>query len=130
MPVHTAGGVGRRIAYYRSVMRPKLTQQQLADVACVALGTIRKIERGERGVTDATLEAIADALGVDPGRLRTDRGAVHTRVHDALPALSSAIATYDVPEDRADPHRGQERGRRREGAYRAGPGRVHAHAAR
>ncbi|MEV0305252.1 helix-turn-helix domain-containing protein [Streptomyces prasinus] len=99
MPAHTDGGVGRRIAYYRSVTRPKLTQQQLADAACVALGTIRKIERGERGVTDATLEAIADALGIDPGRLRTDRGAAHTRVHDALPALSAAIATYDVPED-------------------------------
>ncbi|MFI8093821.1 helix-turn-helix domain-containing protein [Streptomyces sp. NPDC086080] len=99
MPAHTDGGVGRRIAYYRSVMRPKLTQQQLADAACVALGTIRKIERGERGVTDATLEVIADALGVDPGRLRTDRGTAHTRVHDALPALSAAIATYDVPED-------------------------------
>ncbi|MFD5497025.1 helix-turn-helix domain-containing protein [Streptomyces sp. GDS52] len=99
MPAHADGGVGCRIAYYRSVMRPKLTQQQLADAACVALGTIRKIERGERGVTDATLEAIADALGIDPGRLRTDRGTAHTRVHDALPALSAAIATYDVPED-------------------------------
>ncbi len=99
MPAHTDGGVGRRIAYYRSVMRPKLTQQQLAEAACVALGTIRKIERGERGATDATLEAIADALGIDPSRLRTDRGAASTRVHDALPALSAAIATYDVPED-------------------------------
>ncbi|MFC5239179.1 helix-turn-helix transcriptional regulator [Streptomyces atrovirens] len=76
-----------------------MTQQQLADAACVALGTIRKIERGERGVTDATLEAIADALGVDPGRLRTERGTVNTRVHDALPALSVAITTYDAPED-------------------------------
>lgn len=99
MPAFADGGAGRRIAYYRSVMRPKMTQQQLADTACVALGTIRKIERGERGVTDATLQAIADALGVDPGRLRTDRSAVNTRVHDALPALSAAIATYDVPED-------------------------------
>lgn len=99
MPAFTDGGVGRRIAYYRSVVRPKMTQQQLAERACVALGTIRKIERGERGVTDATLEAIADALGVDPSRLRTDRGAVQTRVHDALPALSAAIATYDVPDD-------------------------------
>ncbi len=61
-----------------------------------ALGTVRKIERG---VTDATLEAIAHALGVDPGRLCTDRGAVNTRVPDALPALSAAIATYDAPED-------------------------------
>ncbi|MET9354472.1 helix-turn-helix transcriptional regulator [Streptomyces sp. NPDC006617] len=99
MPVHTDNEVGRRIAYYRSVVRPKMTQQQLADAACVALGTVRKIERGERGVTDATLEAIADALGVDPARLRTDRGAAHTQVHTALPALSAAIATYDLPDD-------------------------------
>jgi transcriptional regulator with XRE-family HTH domain len=93
------GGVGRRIAYYRSVVRPKMTQEQLADAACVALGTIRKIERGERGVSDATLEAIADALGVDPTRLRSDRGSTHTRVHDALPMLSDAIAAYDGPDD-------------------------------
>ncbi|MGC9441624.1 helix-turn-helix domain-containing protein [Streptomyces sp. WG5] len=99
MPALTDDGVGRRIAYYRSVVRPKMTQQQLADAACVALGTVRKIERGERGVTDATLEAIADALGVDPARLRSDRGAAHTRVRAALPALSAAIATYDLPDD-------------------------------
>ncbi|MEV6513525.1 helix-turn-helix transcriptional regulator [Streptomyces sp. NPDC051642] len=68
MTVFTSDGVGGRIAYYRSVVRPKMTQRQLADAACVALGTIRKIERGERGVTDATLEAIAQALGVDPTR--------------------------------------------------------------
>ena len=100
MPAETNdGGVGRRIAYYRSVVRPKMTQQQLADAACVALGTIRKIERGERGVTDDTLEAIAGALGIDPSRLRTDRGTAQTRVHEALPALSAAIATYDLPEE-------------------------------
>ncbi|MGW2566932.1 helix-turn-helix domain-containing protein [Streptomyces sp. NPDC001537] len=103
MPAHANGGVGKRIAYYRSVMRPKMTQQQLADAACVALGTIRKIERGERGVTDATLEALAAALGVDPSRLRTDRAPAHTRVREALPALSAAIATYDVPD--GDPTR-------------------------
>ncbi|GHD71269.1 hypothetical protein GCM10010317_079780 [Streptomyces mirabilis] len=99
MPVHANGGVGKRIAYYRSVMRPKMTQQQLADAACVALGTIRKIERDERGASDATLEALAAALGIDPSRLRVDRGPVHTRVHEAMPALSAAIATYDVPDD-------------------------------
>lgn len=91
--------VGRRIAYYRSVTRPKMTQQQLADAACVALGTIRKIERGERGVTDETLDAIAAALGVDPSRLVADREHVSSRVRGALPALSAAIAAYDVPED-------------------------------
>ncbi|MET9558727.1 helix-turn-helix domain-containing protein [Streptomyces tauricus] len=93
------GGVGRRIAYYRSVVHPKMTQQRLADTARVALGTIRKIERGERGVSDATLEAVAVALGVDPALLRTDRRAAHTAVHSALPALSAALAAYDIPED-------------------------------
>ncbi|MGW4905446.1 helix-turn-helix domain-containing protein [Streptomyces sp. NPDC004270] len=99
MPALPHGGLGRRIAYYRSVVRPKMTQKQLAEAACVSLGTVRKIERGERGVTDATLVAIADALGVDPGRLRTDRGPVHSTVQEALPALSAAIAAYDVPDD-------------------------------
>ncbi|MBX9393057.1 helix-turn-helix transcriptional regulator [Streptomyces sp. TRM72054] len=99
MPARSEGGVGARIAYYRSVMRPKLTQQQLADAAHVSLGAIRKIERGERGVGDSTLEAIAEALGVDPARLLADRGAAHTRVHEALPALSAALATYDLPDD-------------------------------
>jgi transcriptional regulator with XRE-family HTH domain len=99
MPPRPEGGVGARIAYYRSVMRPKMTQQQLADAACVALGTIRKIERGERGISDSTLEAIADALGIDSTRLRTDRGPVQTRVHEALPSLSAAIVTYDLPDD-------------------------------
>ncbi|MER6233374.1 helix-turn-helix domain-containing protein [Streptomyces sp. NPDC001663] len=94
-----AGGVGRRIAYYRSVVRPRMTQQQLADAACLSLGAIRKIERGERGVSELTLESIAQALGIDPSRLRADRGAAHTRVHDALPRLSAAIAAYDLPED-------------------------------
>ncbi|MER6059856.1 helix-turn-helix transcriptional regulator [Streptomyces sp. NPDC001792] len=99
MPANTDGGVGRRIAYYRSVVRPKMTQAELATAACVALGTIRKIERGERGVTDDTLQAIADALGVDPSHLRHDRGPAHSQARDGLPALSAAIAAYDCPED-------------------------------
>lgn len=99
MPAKPDGGVGRRIAYYRSVVRPKMTQAELATAACVALGTIRKIERGERGVTDDTLQAIADALGVDPSRLRHDRGPAHSQAREGLPALSAAIAAYDCPED-------------------------------
>ncbi|MDQ0990540.1 helix-turn-helix domain-containing protein [Streptomyces sp. V3I7] len=99
MSSRNMGSVGARIAYYRSVLRPKLTQQQLADAAHLSLGAVRKIERGERGVSNATLEAIADALGVDPSRLRADRGPAHTRVREALPALSAAIAAYDLPEE-------------------------------
>ncbi|MFJ8982838.1 helix-turn-helix domain-containing protein [Streptomyces sp. NPDC102282] len=99
MPPNTPGSVGRRIAYYRAAARPRMTQQQLAEAAHVALGTIRKIEQGERGVTDDTLDAIAAALGVDPSRLVADREHVSSRVRDALPALSAAIAAYDVPDD-------------------------------
>ncbi|THA64599.1 XRE family transcriptional regulator [Streptomyces sp. A0958] len=76
-----------------------MTQQQLAYAAGVALGTIRKIERGERGVTDSTLDAIAGALGVDPSRLVANREHVSTRIRDALPAMSAVLATYDMPED-------------------------------
>lgn len=99
MPPSSTGPVGRRIAYYRAAARPRLTQQQLAAAAHVALGTIRKIERGERGVTDDTLDAIAAALGVDPSRLVADREHVSSRIRDALPALSAAIAAYDLPDD-------------------------------
>ncbi|WP_228044918.1 helix-turn-helix domain-containing protein [Streptomyces ferrugineus] len=80
-------------------MRPKLTQERLAAAANVSLGTIRKIERGERGVSESTLEAIAEALGIDPTRLCADREPAQTRVHEALPALSAVIASYDLPED-------------------------------
>ncbi|NEB05352.1 helix-turn-helix transcriptional regulator [Streptomyces sp. SID13726] len=76
-----------------------MTQQQLADAACVALGTIRKIERGERGASSDMLETIADALSVDPTRLLSDRAAPQSRVHAALPALSAVIASYDLPDD-------------------------------
>ncbi|MFJ4472888.1 helix-turn-helix domain-containing protein [Streptomyces sp. NPDC089424] len=99
MPAHGKDGAGARIAYYRSATRPKLTQRQLADAAHVSLGTIRKIERGERVPSDATLDALGRALGVDPSLLLGDRGPTRTRVHEALPSLSAALATYDLPEE-------------------------------
>ncbi|MEV7288442.1 helix-turn-helix transcriptional regulator [Streptomyces sp. NPDC093252] len=95
----SAREVGKRIAYYRSVHRPPLTQRQVADTAGVALGTIRKIERGERGAGVAVMDAIADALGVDPSELLSDRDAARTRVRDALPSLSHSIAAYDLPDN-------------------------------
>ncbi|MER7500421.1 helix-turn-helix transcriptional regulator [Nonomuraea pusilla] len=90
-------GIGRRIAYHRSVAR--LTQQQLADAAAIHVGTLRKIERGVRGVSDSVLEAIAAALGIDPSLLQADREQASTRIQHALPAISAAIAAYDLPED-------------------------------
>lgn len=38
-------------------------------------------------------------LGVDPSRLRHDRGPGHARAREGLPALSAAIAAYDCPDD-------------------------------
>ncbi|MEU4153367.1 helix-turn-helix transcriptional regulator [Streptomyces sp. NPDC026659] len=90
-------GAGQRIAYRRRLAR--MTQQQLADVAGASLGTVRKIERGERNPSEEMLEAFADAMGVDAAVLRYDAEPTRTSVHAALPDLSAAIATYDLPED-------------------------------
>ncbi|MGW1978600.1 helix-turn-helix domain-containing protein [Streptomyces sp. NPDC001889] len=99
VPSYPARELGRRIAYYRSIARPKLTQQHLADRALIHVGTLRKIERGARGVGDAVLAAIAEALGVDPSVLtgRPERG--DELVHAAMPALSAVLATVDMPDD-------------------------------
>ncbi|MEU6058036.1 helix-turn-helix transcriptional regulator [Streptomyces sp. NPDC047097] len=91
--------VGQRVAYFRGIARPRLTQTELAERAGVALGTVRKIERGERrSPSTAVLEALADALGVDVPRLLGEHTVIDP-VRDALPSVSAAIATYDVPDD-------------------------------
>ncbi|GAA2264292.1 hypothetical protein GCM10010149_00210 [Nonomuraea roseoviolacea subsp. roseoviolacea] len=97
MPADPRSGIGRRIAYYRRVAR--LSQEQLAAASNVHLGTIRKIERGVRGVGAGVLEAVADALGIDPSLLLADRARANSRIQQALPVISAAIAAYDVPDD-------------------------------
>ncbi|MEU2360189.1 helix-turn-helix transcriptional regulator [Streptomyces noursei] len=97
MPRIVYRGVGTRIAYERRIA--SRTQEQLAERAGVALGTIRKIERGERGVSDAVLDAIADALDIDPARLLPNRERPDDRVHQAMPGLAAVLAQYDEPED-------------------------------
>ncbi|MFE0193738.1 helix-turn-helix domain-containing protein [Streptomyces sp. NPDC058989] len=97
MPSIVYQGVGPRIAYERRIAC--LTQVDLARAARVALGTIRKIERGERGVSSAVLTAIADALGTDPTRLLPDRERPDDRVHEAMPGLSAVLAAYEAPDE-------------------------------
>ncbi|MBB5777732.1 helix-turn-helix domain-containing protein [Nonomuraea jabiensis] len=97
MPSAPHGGIGKRIAYHRSVAR--LTQQQLADAATIHIGTLRKIERGARGVGDGIVEAIAAALGIAPSLILADRAQASSRIRAAIPALSAAIAAYDLPDD-------------------------------
>ncbi|MFG2119404.1 helix-turn-helix domain-containing protein [Streptomyces sp. NPDC048710] len=97
MPILIYSGVGQRIAYQRRLAH--MTQQQLADASGASLGAVRKIERGERNPSEGMLDAFADAMGVDPARLRYDAEPTRTPVHAALPALSAAIATYDLPDE-------------------------------
>lgn len=97
MPADTASEVGRRIATLRRSRR--MTQAELARAAYVSLATVTAIERGARLPSDTTLEAIADALAADPTRLVSRHHRAEGRVHDAIPALSAAIAAYDIPGD-------------------------------
>lgn len=89
--------VGRRIAATRRARR--LTQDELARAAHISPSMLRKIEQGKRFPSDDTLDAIAAALRVDPSRLVSGRLNVDSRVRDALPVMSSAIAAYDLPGD-------------------------------
>ncbi|MBT2491314.1 helix-turn-helix transcriptional regulator [Streptomyces sp. ISL-96] len=97
MPGDSMREVGHRIATARRAHR--MTQDDLARAAFVSLSMLRKIEQGSRLPSDDTLDAIAAALAMDPSRLLAGHSRTDSRVHDALPALSAAIATYDLPDD-------------------------------
>ncbi|GHH50635.1 helix-turn-helix domain-containing protein [Streptomyces candidus] len=97
MPNITYHGVGPRVAYERRITA--FTQAELADRAGIALGTLRKIERNERGASGAVLDRLANALNIDISRLLPGGERADDRVHQAMPALSSVIATYDMPDD-------------------------------
>lgn len=89
--------VGRRIATARRLAR--MTQSELSAAAAVSYSMVRAIERGARRPSGAVMDAIAAALGVDPSRLLGSHDGSDSRLHAALPALSAAIAAYDVPQD-------------------------------
>lgn len=97
MPSTDPGSVGARIAAARRTRR--LDQEQLAAAAFVSLSTIRKIEQGKRNPSDDVLEAIADALDVDPARLLGTAQRTDSRIHAAIPALRAAVDAYDLPVD-------------------------------
>lgn len=90
-------GVGKRIATARRARN--LTQTELAQAAQVSISMLTKIEQGDRVPSDDTLDAIAAALALDPSRLLTGGGRADGRVRAAMPALSAAIAAYDIPAD-------------------------------
>ncbi|MGW6978563.1 helix-turn-helix domain-containing protein [Streptomyces sp. NPDC054932] len=91
--------IGQRIAARRRARR--MTQADLAREAHVSLPVINGCERGVRSPGPSTLEAIAAALGVDASRLDPAYVGTGRRVHAALPAISAAIAGYELPPDAA-----------------------------
>lgn len=95
MPNPSPREVGRRIATIRRARR--MTQEQLARAAFVSLPTVKAIERGARSPSDDTLDSLAAALSVDPSHIVTGSTRTDSRVHAALPAVSAAIAAYDIP---------------------------------
>lgn len=97
MVADTPHQIGQRIAARRRAAR--LTQAALANASGLSHATIRAIERGVRNPSDASLEALADALGVDASRLTAGYTGTALRVRAALPAISAAIAGYDIPLD-------------------------------
>ncbi|MFJ9798480.1 multiprotein-bridging factor 1 family protein [Streptomyces sp. NPDC101145] len=97
MPSDTRREVGRRIAAARRARR--MTQPELAAAAHLSLSMLRKVEQGSRVPGDGTLGALATALGVDASRLIEDPIRTGGRVRAVLPALSAAIAAYDMSVD-------------------------------
>ncbi|MFD0415914.1 helix-turn-helix domain-containing protein [Streptomyces sp. NPDC127108] len=97
MPADSKREVGRRIAATRHARR--MTQADLARTAYLSLAMIKGIERGVRAPSDDSLESIAAALGVDPGRLATGDAMALSRIHTAIPAIAACIAAYDIPMD-------------------------------
>ncbi|MFD5490757.1 helix-turn-helix domain-containing protein [Streptomyces virginiae] len=76
-----------------------MTQADPARASHVSLPMIKGCERGVRSPGPSTLEAIASALGVDPSRLDPAHVGTGRRVHAALPAISAAIAGYEIALD-------------------------------
>lgn len=95
MPTNTPREVGQRVATVRRAKR--MTQAELARAAFMSLSMLKKIERGDRHPGDDTLDSIAAALGVDPSRIVTGDTRSDSRVHATFPAISAAIACYDIP---------------------------------
>lgn len=96
MPIDP-GSVGARIAAARKARR--LKQTELANLACVALDTIKAIEQGRRNPSDSVLDAIANALDIDQARLLGAAQRSDSRIHAAIPALREVVDAYDLPED-------------------------------
>lgn len=60
---------GARMRQFRKALKPKVTQEALADIAGLDRSYTGKIERGEKNVSLVNIHRIADALKVEPAEL-------------------------------------------------------------
>lgn len=60
---------GARMRHFRTAMKPKVTQEALADIAGLDRSYTGKIERGEKNVSLVNINRIADALKVEAAEL-------------------------------------------------------------
>ncbi|KIQ67071.1 hypothetical protein TR51_06745 [Kitasatospora griseola] len=97
MPAVTAAHLGYRVAAARAAA--KLTRREVYEASGVSVSMIRQVEGGTRVPSNAVLDALARALHTTPEQLADGPGRTDSRVHQAIPALQTAIATYDLPED-------------------------------
>lgn len=68
--VKTRTGQARRPHFIREWRKHReMTQAELADAIGVATSSISQLERGDQGYSQATLEALAEALGCSPADL-------------------------------------------------------------
>ncbi|MGW1951275.1 helix-turn-helix domain-containing protein [Streptomyces sp. NPDC001920] len=95
MPASSTRDVGKSIATIRHARR--LTQADLARAAFLSLSAVKAIERGARNPSDEAIDSIAAALAVDPSHIVNGNARTDSRVHAAIPSISSAIAAYDIP---------------------------------
>jgi transcriptional regulator with XRE-family HTH domain len=60
---------GARMRHFRKAMKPKVTQEALADIAGLDRSYTGKIERGKKNVSLVNINRIADALKVEAAEL-------------------------------------------------------------
>ncbi|MBB5159098.1 helix-turn-helix domain-containing protein [Saccharopolyspora phatthalungensis] len=99
---HEDKALGRRLREVRAWRQ--LSLKETADLAGISFGYLGRIERGEQPVTSrATLEALANALRIDPGELTGTPYApcdpVGSDAHAALREVEKALSSLDLGVD-------------------------------
>ncbi|MFJ4683778.1 helix-turn-helix domain-containing protein [Streptomyces sp. NPDC091377] len=93
--------IGARIASYRKLAG--YTQREFAEIAYLSLGSVRKVERGERLPTHGYLIASARTLGVSveelSGQPFRGESQPNERVHAPIQGIRAAVRHYDLPAD-------------------------------